>query len=146
MLQTTTTSTQKPGSFETRSLILAHFRNRPLSLHFTAWMLVGISFGILLAPNLQWASVFGFGLSGCIFCGILALMTYPLSENYRLIVAGAMGGLTMIPLCNLMAPEQMSNVGPPLCLMIGALIGATGLIWLSPLRLWNRWQSQQAGR
>jgi uncharacterized membrane protein YfcA len=116
-----------------------HYRQRPLRWHFGAWLLVGLTLGFLIAPDMRLSSLVAYTFSGSVCCILLALLTYPFSDHYRLTLFGAGAGFLLSPLCMwIVDPEQpLIGVGQ-LGLVTGALSGATSLVWLGPLRYLRR--------
>ncbi len=113
-----------------------HFRDRPIRAHLAAWMGIAIAMGLLMCPDFQGHNLVGFTISGVLCCAILGLLTWPLSDDYRITLVGALiGWMLLSPLVATVSgdyarEELLEVVG----LIAGSLFGASGLIWLTPLR------------
>ncbi|MGI9516085.1 MAG: hypothetical protein ACR2NP_03480 [Pirellulaceae bacterium] len=113
-----------------------HFLNRPLRWHMTAWLLVGCALGLLIAPSYEAAVLAGFLISGILCCAVLGLLTYPMSDHFLWTLAGAFVGALLLPLAaGVLQIGQWTDRIVAVGLISGALLGATSMIWLLPLRL-----------
>ena len=116
-----------------------HFRARPWKSHFLAWQLLGMGLGVLMLPDRQLASWLGFAIAGACLGSMLAIMTFPFFENVRFTLVGAVVGLLMAPVANVLVgplPDNLALV--QLGLIIGGLMGASTMIWLAPWRILAR--------
>jgi hypothetical protein len=105
-----------------------------------AWLLVGVALGWLMAPDASLAALAGFMISGVLCCGVLGVLTYPLSDHYLATLAGSAVGLAAFPwFGGWLAAGPLAAGWGELGLVSGALLGATSLVWTLPLRLAHRW-------
>ena len=115
-----------------------HLEHNPFRIHFTVWVLIGTAFGFLLLPDFKLGSIVGFLISGCLCCSILSFLTYPLSGHYSLTLVGALTGAAMAPLFALMySGNPIGGQAAQLCLLVGALIGGTSMVWRAPLTIFK---------
>ncbi len=125
------------------TLLRRHWSRRPILLHLAIWLTVGVVMGILLIPEFNMASLIGFAIAGLIIGGILGVAFYPVTESHQLTFVGAITGLCLIPLMYGFVPSSSQDIFPALCLLLGAMIGGSGLLWLTPIRyLTQSWANQ----
>lgn len=116
--------------------VLNHYKQRPIHVHFAAWLLIGVAFGITMLPNFSVGALIGFGVSGIIFGILIGLLTYPFSGHFSFTIGGALIGAAVPPLFSMTGLcGPISSQGASICLLVGAMIGGTSTIWQSPVMI-----------
>lgn len=74
-------------------------------------------------------------ISGCVCCTLLALLTYPFFRSQSIDIDRSRDGFTTVSAVLLDYRPQANISAGQLVLIMGALTGATSLVWLGPIRL-----------
>lgn len=101
--------------------------------HQLAWLVVGTIYGVVAAPVTQALSVLAFIIAGWICCTVLSVLTIATSRYASLIIAGGSCGLMLGLSCEFLQLAEPDSIAKSLCLIIGALVGATSRLWSIPI-------------